>query len=917
MGKKNKRKNELFIGKDYMYIEGRSIKHPALIDHYATVKPNKTNDSMIPLIGTDIETNHLTGEMRLLGFTVFNQNQEITEEKLLNLDLEYKYVPIVEDHLVNLAGMIKYACKNGLNFAFWNKLDANEILRLFITHDYSKEKEDMILERFGSVGGEWNKKQEIWEVMPVCFYQTETFTVGIKQAIRSSLNFFYHDHISGKMYTTWAFDVAGLYQGGLEKEAGGRFKWYSKIDDSAHLVDWKRFNSDSYYRKEIVLKSNELDCLGASALGYLVQIQFEEAFDSYPASLISAGSLARSAVTAEIERSLRAKYKEDIDSGELDEKDLMEMKRNDVKSIGIISTLDTWLESGTEEKYVKDFYALASETYSGGQIEALAYGYAKEGWYADIASAYPAIIQNLYDLRGSKLIKGKGKPKRIKNAYILIRGKISVPNDLVSHPITIKHPQAIADTNIRPAGEFWASYTIDEREYNESVGCTFKEETWYAVVTKGEYSVMREVVHNLIDLRKHFKSIGSSTESLIKQIVNSLYGIQFEAVPMHEDIDGKPVKIGYRAGEFWNNLFASYITSRTRIIISSASEAIKRAGGQPILQMTDSILWKGTKDMIPEKLEYQWGESGIKEEKTLGYFETPEKVEDIVCFGTGRYGFEQTSDKGEYATNKRRGLHISGLINTMSLKVQKISVYKLKEEIHTITSVIINDHELDRKYYNFKDHKLKFFIELKLSDNVVIKFMRETFKWKYVLEEMVKQNNVSINVNVRTLASAGLVKSRNDLDAYDLGRVMEEERDVDVLSGQLKRVFPPKIKSPYVLSKEMVSTYMLTMNYNVYVENDYVNGTLPYLRALMEQKTMKYREEKLEESKRKADEKYNAKRDREESNRIRREKYKKLRQAGVDREKARKLQNRSWEDVIKCLKEIMQSGSNNQSNAEA
>ena len=51
-----RRENELFIGTDFLNVEGRQIKHPALIKLYATVNAKKTNDKKIQLIGLDLET---------------------------------------------------------------------------------------------------------------------------------------------------------------------------------------------------------------------------------------------------------------------------------------------------------------------------------------------------------------------------------------------------------------------------------------------------------------------------------------------------------------------------------------------------------------------------------------------------------------------------------------------------------------------------------------------------------------------------------------------------------------------------------------------------------------------------------------------------------------------------------------------
>jgi len=107
------------------------------------------------------------------------------------------------------------------------------------------------------------------------------------------------------------------------------------------------------------------------------------------------------------------------------------------------------------------------------------------------------------------------------------------------------------------------------------------------------------------------------------------------------------VSKGYRAGEFYNPVYAAYITGMVRIQLNQACQAIQDAGGTPILTMTDSIFWDGTPDMLPETM---W-----RGKKTLGFFEKPEIATDFICLGSGRYGY--TNKKG-YVQTKRRGINV-------------------------------------------------------------------------------------------------------------------------------------------------------------------------------------------------------------------------------------------------------------------
>ena len=124
--RRNRRINELFGKIEYLNIEGRNVKHPLLIQYYANLNVNKTRKDIIQVIGVDIETNHLTGEMKLLG--LFEGDADTYEGK-------YRYY--TDNHFNYLVSNIKYAIKQRKNLAYWNSLDAFQILRLFIL-DFSK-----------------------------------------------------------------------------------------------------------------------------------------------------------------------------------------------------------------------------------------------------------------------------------------------------------------------------------------------------------------------------------------------------------------------------------------------------------------------------------------------------------------------------------------------------------------------------------------------------------------------------------------------------------------------------------------------------------------------------------------------------------------------------------------------------------
>jgi hypothetical protein len=895
-----RRENELYIGTEYLNLEGRMIKHPSLIHEIANVNINKISEKQIKLIGLDIETDYKKGDLRLLG---------------LWDGMKYHYV--VKNFLETLLSYSRAASKKDMALAYWNKLDSFVILKEFMAF-VSDDKKQQALARFGKISGSWDKNTNEWIVEPVIQVKVGKYTFGIIQALRSSIQFFMHNEYKTGFKKIWAYDIAQLYQQGLEKEATSRFDYYSKVDKSAHLVDWDKFHSDDNYKFKIVLKSNELDARACHDLGIKIQEEFKSAFGYYPKTLLSQGSLARSAIVANITN----QYKH------LDDKQLAASVSADVESIGIMNYYDHWTNTYGQH-VMKDLYALSSEAYSGGYIEAIRYGYAKEGYYTDIASAYPGVIQNLYDLRNAKITNGKGTPPSIDNSYCFIRGTIDIPRGVNFHTITVKHTLHNS-TNIRPTGLFRASYTLNERTFLEEQGATFEDEEWYNIQTEGKPNTLAKVCKDFIDLRTKLIKENNSAQYMAKIAANSLYGILFEAVDTYSEKREKHIeetkfyevqlapylkkinlssikgemeyffgdlsnklyhrwhsnnglypdqvkqelesvgiffeadnsfdifmeinkmyeytvidseleyanvfRNGYRAGEFWNPILASVITSETRLTMARAAVSIEKAGGKVIVMMTDSLFWTGNAEMIPSEL--------VRDKKTLGYFEKVKKVYNIVCLGSGRYGYEES----DHFVSKKRGLNAG----------------------------VIQD-----------------------QDGIDI----ENFNWLQALHVIKKTNQDMIQMKVRTLISPGTILGNSAYGYHDLGRIVLEDRNIELIVGKHKRSYDDKLKQPKLLAETLIDTYPLHLQPNM-AGRGIVDQTLPQLRHLMMHKNIitSYEKKKLKTANRQrafmnaADRKL-------DYNSTQKEKYQYLKSKGVCSKEADVMRKWSHERIEQYFKE--------------
>jgi hypothetical protein len=896
-----RRQNEMFIGSEHLNVEGRAIKHIALIKLFATVNLNKTSEEPIKLLGVDIETDYKTAELKLIGFWNGKQYTHYTDNFI---NILYSYV--------------KGCYKNEVSFAYWNKLDPFVIYKQFLKEIPENQRATSLL-KYSKVTGEWDKENQTWKIKPVVEIELNEVRFGILQAIRSSIQFFFYRLGDKDIKTVWAFDIAQLYQNGLETESLKRLDYYSKVDKSAHLVDWKRFETDLHYKNNIVLKSNELDSRAVYDLGLIIQHEFKNAFKFFPRSLISQGSLARSAIVATLYN---------MHNGEIPK------ITDDVKSIGIVNYLDYWAEHFGED-LMKDLLCLSFEAYSGGQIESYMYGYAKEAYTVDLAQAYPAHINELLDLRGSKIIKGYGEPIRTENSYIFIRGDVNIPVTVDYHCLTIKH-HIHKETNIRAVGEYRASYIIEERDLLVELGATFTNEEWIRIETNGQLSPLAKVSKDFIKLREKLRPEGK--DYVAKTSSASLYGILFEAVDTYietnktieidisddftyykkllkpykkninlesvknglkyylgndikkvfglwhskksnltpdvvaqeiekygiyleatnpidmmleinnlyhtrgkkeivKEVISEVAKAGYRGGEFLNPIYATIITAKTRIQISRALNSIKAKGGKPILAMTDSVFWEGTADMIPSEM--------IREPKTVGYFETPQHVTDLVCLGSGRYGYK--SDNG-YMQSKKRGLNAV--------------------DIHDPQGIIID----------------------------------EQFNWLNALKIMERTKLDKIEVKVRSLISVGQLLNNHKYTYKDLGMVVEELREVDVIVGKQKRIYDDDIKDSSLLAKQLVETEPIVILKGMDGLKTLNDQTLPFLRNKLMKMKFKSTKEKKETNSRKTSNTYYNK-NKSTMNELRKQNYQMLRDYEYNSKIANKMATWSIDKIKNKLRE--------------
>lgn len=605
-------------------VANLKVLHPLFIKSYRMPRIKYRNEPL-KCTGLDVETNFKTGEPMLLGFW----HPEVDDS------YHYIHKPELKNFIAYMRDMVE---NTGVqNFVTWGKLDLQVIIRLFNPTESERER----ISR--GIGATWQNGK--FSARPPCLRTVNRLQVYLSHYIPGrALKIGYVDN--GHNRTVWVFNCSQFWPKTIEQTAKGlRLEWRT-FERETHLIDWKRFNVDLRYRNACI-ESNKQDARIVQQLTLILQERFHEIFDCYPSLLVSTGSITDAAVSRMLDQTENA---------------------NDYQSNSW-----KWLVNNVwrdlKRPTIAEIETLLTEGFSGGYVDQFAIGYFDRVFTADISSAYPAVIRKLPDLRYSRLFVNDGSLEddlkeiealdyQIETA--VIRGKCFIPDTLKYHPITCK---TFSRLNYRPTGEFYSTYTLEERRYCEKYGATFSDETYVIVglekyvrapigVVSETLGDMRAAIRKTIDCKPESLCdeciVKDSQQYLVKIIDNSIYGKTVMTTESVEEINGIPQITGYVTGDRFNMLYGILITSRTRIILSEAAMQVWRAGGSPVLCMTDSLVWQGEREMLPSEM--------IRKEKTPGYFESPTEITEFYILKTGQYEYRNPYD--HTFTYKVRGLAI-------------------------------------------------------------------------------------------------------------------------------------------------------------------------------------------------------------------------------------------------------------------
>lgn len=479
----------------------------------------------------------------------------------------------------------------------WSRYDNHFIIKILLMTTLDNDNINEVLKKIGKIS-------------PIHSYNFRGYEIIINDVIKDSILLEIKYGRSKKRLNL--YNLKNLFNNDLLTVAKNyNLDYYSKLGEEFHLINKERFFNDEEYRKNVLL-SNELDSKVIIDIAKRFLESYEQLTGTVPKTIFTAGSIARSFMLS---------Y-ENIDPYKIN--------------------FRHYFKDNTYYNLLLDY---TMKAYHGGKIDSYVLGYIESAKITDISSAYPSVIARLPEFT-NEVIYRVGDDGLDEFYYAFIRCDVFIPESEFIHPLII--PSPLNPTNISPIG-YMKDIIITKPEFNylkryeKRYNIKIKVHDYIAVVHKENY-MFRHLIKDLFKKRLQYdKENNKALANLIKLIINSLYGITYELTPIYEIYDKDIEKTGLRAGDFFNPIIASYITAKTRCLLSSASMTIIENGGEIYLHMTDSIIYNGE---LP-KCYY-------RDNKILGFFDKPKDIENVIILGAGRY--EYTND-GRY-TIKNRGFNI-------------------------------------------------------------------------------------------------------------------------------------------------------------------------------------------------------------------------------------------------------------------
>ena len=391
----------------------------------------------------------------------------------------------------------------------------------------------------------------------------------------------------------------------------------------------------------------------------------------------------------------------------------------------------------------------ALDSYHAGHIEITKMGMFKNVFNADLNSAYPAAIADLYETEGAYLRNRNYEPDA---SYSYYKVAIDYDNPYLS-PLWYNK----SGNNYHAVGLFNTWITKPEYDMLNDKGFDLIiERAYHLIKSKNAIKPFENIVYDLYKRRLEAKAENDPIEKVIKVILNSIYGVTINTVlkfdETEEDTDIWIVNaynqiINYektfKATNMYNPLFATEITAMVRTKIFKD-------------------FWKYLKyvnAISTDGIYLNKNPKSIKVDKKLGNYSL-EKLDKYMLLGSGRYFNFNTDGTVNNKESRFRSISMKpdaffGIMDInrdkKNVLIPKTKVIKIKESLRsdkyfkrTFSSFPVQNYvEMDlfntfqeiNKKVNFYESRRKWFNEFETIQDI---FDIQIESQPYNIQELIK-----------------------------------------------------------------------------------------------------------------------------------------------------------------------------------
>lgn len=218
----------------------------------------------------------------------------------------------------------------------------------------------------------------------------------------------------------------------------------------------------------------------------------------------------------------------------------------------------------------RDLIQYALRCYHGGKFEVTEKGIDNYFEY-DINSAYPFQIGNLLDISTAKTIhSSEYQPK---SSYGFLHVEVDIQTEFF-HPLTVK----VGELCIYPIGKFTTYCTKSEFDYFVENHIPIKILDGYWLQMRSFRYPFRNVITKLYAYKSECKKQNKIIDyHIIKLLLNSFYGKFIQLIQQDER---------WKAGAYFNPIYASVITANTRTRVSGMQQTFPSI----VACFTDSVI---------------------------------------------------------------------------------------------------------------------------------------------------------------------------------------------------------------------------------------------------------------------------------------------------------------------------------------